>query len=58
MLQAIFSLLVCPTLSIALRLAPSTFLAAYVRSSAASLLLKGIVGAVVAQTLLLFWYLL
>jgi len=57
-LQAIFSLLVCPTLSIALRLAPSTFLAGYVRSMLASMLLKGVVGAVVAETLLLFWFLL
>jgi hypothetical protein len=56
--QAIFCILVCPTLSIALRLAPSTFLAQYVRSSGASLLLKCIVAAVLTQTLCVFWYLL
>ena len=58
LLQAIFCMLLCPTLSIALRLAPSTFLAQYVRSSAASVLLKGLVGAMLTQTLIVFWYLL
>ena len=58
LLQAIFCMLVCPTLSIALRFAPSTFLTQYVRSSAAALLLKGVAGAVLTQTLVLFWYLL
>lgn len=57
-LQAIFCMLVCPTLSIALRLAPSTFLTQYVRSSAAAWLLRGVAGAVLTQTLVLFWYLL
>lgn len=57
-LQAIFGMLACPTLSIALRLAPSCFLAQYVRSGAASVLLKGIAGAMLTQTLIVFWYLL
>ena len=52
--QAIFCMLVCPTLSIALRLAPSTVLAQYVRGSGASLLLKGVAGAVLAETLGVF----
>ena len=57
-LQAIFCMLVCPTLSIALRLAPSTFLTQYVRGRGASWLLKGIAGAMLTQTLAVFWYLL
>jgi hypothetical protein len=56
-LQAIFCMLACPTLSIALRLAPSTFLAQYVRSTGASLLLRAIVAAVLTQTLVVFRYL-
>ena len=56
-LQAIFCILACPTLSIALRLAPSTFLAQYVRSTGASLLLRAIVAAVLTQTLVVFRYL-
>jgi hypothetical protein len=54
--QAMFCMLLCPTLSIALRLAPSTFFAQYVRSSAASVLLLGIVGVMLTQTLFVFWY--
>jgi hypothetical protein len=57
-LQAIFCMLVCPTLSIALRLAPSTFLAQYVRSGGASVLLKGLVGAMLTQTMFVVRYLL
>ena len=56
-LQAIFCMLVCPTLSIALRLAPSTFLAQYVRSTGASWLLRAIAAAVLTQTLVVFRYL-
>jgi hypothetical protein len=56
-LQAIFCMLVCPTLSIALRLPPSTFLAQYVHSTGASLLLRAIVAAVLTQTLIVFRYL-
>jgi hypothetical protein len=56
--QAIFGMLACPTLSIALRLAPSAFLAQYVRSSGASVLLKAIAGAMLTQTLVVFSYLL
>ena len=55
-LQAVFCMLACPTLSIALRLAPSAFLARYERSSAAGWLLKAIVGAVLTQTLVVFWH--
>ena len=57
-LQAMFCMLLCPTLSLALRLAPSTFLAQYVRSGEASLLLHGITVAMLTQTLIVFWYLL
>jgi hypothetical protein len=57
-MPAIFCMLVCPTLSIALRLAPSTFLAQYVRSAGASVLLRGILGVMLTQTLVVFWYLL
>ncbi len=55
-MQAIFGMLVCPTLSLALRLPPSTFLGQYVHSTGAAWLLQGIVGAMLAQTLLFFWY--
>ena len=57
-LQAIFCMLACPTLSIALRLAPSPFIAQYVRSAGASVLLRGIVGVMLTQTLVVFWYVL
>ena len=57
-LQAVFCMLACPTLSIALRLAPSAFLARYLRGARASLLLKAIACAILAQTLLVFWNLL
>ena len=57
-LQAVFCMLACPTLSIALRLAPSTFLTQYVRSSATAWLHTGVAGAVLTQTLVLFWFLL
>jgi len=57
-LQAIFAMLACPTLSIALRLAPSTFLAQYVRSGQASVLLRGIAATMLTETLVVFWYLL
>ena len=57
-LQAMFCMLLCPTLSLALRVAPSTFLAQYVRSGDASLLLQGITVAMLTQTLIVFWYLL
>jgi hypothetical protein len=57
-LQAIFGMLASPTLSIALRLAPSTFLAQYVCSPAASVLLRAIVFALLTQTLIVFWFLL
>ena len=57
-LQSIIGMLLCSTLSIALRLPPSTFLAQYVRSRAASVLLQGISGAMLTQTLVVFWYLL
>jgi hypothetical protein len=57
-MQAIFCMLACPTLSIALRLAPSTFLAQYVRRAGASVLLRGILGVMLTQTLVVFWYLL
>jgi hypothetical protein len=56
--QAVFCMLAGPTLSVALRLAPSTFLAQYVRAPEASVLLKAIVAASFAQTLLVFWHLL
>ncbi len=57
-LQAVFSLHSCPTLSIALRITKSTFLAQYVRSSGASVMLKGVLGAMATQALVLFWFLL
>jgi hypothetical protein len=53
-LQALFCMLACPTLSMALRLDPSTFLAQYVRSAAASMLLKGVAAAALIETLLVF----
>jgi hypothetical protein len=56
-LQAMYAMLVCPTLSIALRLAPSTFLADYLRSTGPSLMLKSIIAAISTETVIVFRYL-
>lgn len=57
-LQAMYATLVCPTLSIALRLAPSTFLADYVHNRGATLMLKSIIAAILIETVIVFRYLL
>jgi hypothetical protein len=57
-LQALFCMLAAPTLSIGLRLQPSSFLAQYVRSAGASWLLKAVLAAMLTQTLLVLWHLL
>jgi hypothetical protein len=56
-LQALFCMITAPTLSIALRLPPSTFLAQYVRSAGASWLLKAVLAVMLTQTLLVLWHL-
>jgi hypothetical protein len=56
--QTLFCMLATPTLSIALRLPPSSFLAQYVRSAGASCLLQAVLAAVLTQTVLVLWRLL